>query len=204
MITFVQGLVAEKEPTRAVIDVQGIGYELFIPVSTYEKIPAVGSACKLLTYMHVREDIMQLYGFASEEERSFFLLLISVSGIGPKSGISMMSGIAIRDFKAAVLNEDVQLLTAIPGIGKKTAQRIVVELKDKITKMGDITLTTKHTTSSTNLQVADEALMALISLGYSKPIAEKAITRLVREAGDKPLALQDMIKQALRLAATGA
>lgn len=204
MITFVQGLVAEKEPTRAVIDVQGIGYELFVPVSTYEKIPAVGSACKLLTYMHVREDIMQLYGFASEEERSFFLLLISVSGIGPKSGISMMSGIAIRDFKAAVLNEDVQLLTAIPGIGKKTAQRIVVELKDKITKMGDITLTTKHTTSSTNLQVADEALMALISLGYSKPIAEKAITRLVREAGDKPLALQDMIKQALRLAATGA
>lgn len=203
MITFVQGLVAEKEPTRAVIDVRGIGYELFIPVSTYEKIPAVGAACKLLTYMHVREDIMQLYGFVSAEERSFFLLLISVSGIGPKSGISMMSGIAIRDFKAAVLNEDVQLLTAIPGIGKKTAQRIVVELKDKITKMGDVASTAKLTTSSTNLQVADEALMALISLGYSKPVAEKAIARLLRESGDKPFALQDMIKQALRLAATG-
>ncbi|HNB58090.1 MAG TPA: Holliday junction branch migration protein RuvA [bacterium] len=204
MITFVQGLVAEKEPTRAVIDVQGIGYELFIPVSTYEKIPAVGAACKLLTYMHVREDIMQLFGFVSAEERSFFLLLISVSGIGPKSGISMMSGIAIRDFKAAVLNEDVQLLTAIPGIGKKTAQRIVVELKDKITKMGDVASTAKLSTSSANLQVADEALMALISLGYSKPVAEKAIARLLREAGDKPFALQDMIKQALRLASTGA
>lgn len=200
MIAYIQGLVAEKNPTRAVIDVNGIGYEILVPISSYERIGAVGETAKLLTYLHVREDILQLFGFSTQDEREMFLLLISISGIGPKSALGIISSIATKDLKHAIAHEDLNLLTAVPGIGKKTAQRIVVELKDKVAKLGAISDAGSRTIPSGTSAIADEAMMALISLGYHKSIAEKAIVKALQDNKNKELSLQDLIKTALRYA----
>ncbi len=200
MIAYIQGIVAEKNPTRAVIDVNGIGYEILVPISSYERIGAVGETAKLLTYLHVREDILQLFGFSTQDEREMFLLLISISGIGPKSALGIISSIATKDLKHAIAHEDLNLLTAVPGIGKKTAQRIVVELKDKVAKLGAISDAGSRTIPSGTSAIADEAMMALISLGYHKSIAEKAIVKALQDNKDKELSLQDLIKTALRYA----
>ena len=200
MIAYIQGKVAEKNPTRAVIDVNGIGYEILVPISSYERIGAVGETAKLLTYLHVREDILQLFGFSTQDEREMFLLLISISGIGPKSALGIISSIATKDLKHAIAHEDLNLLTAVPGIGKKTAQRIVVELKDKVAKLGAISDAGSRTIPSGTSAIADEAMMALISLGYHKSIAEKAIVKALQDNKNKELSLQDLIKTALRYA----
>lgn len=200
MITHIQGIVAEKSPTRVVLDVTGIGYEILIPISSYEKIGALGDTTKLLIYQHVREDILQLFGFATQEEREMFLLLISISGIGPKSALGIISSISVKDLKHAIANENLALLTAVPGIGKKTAQRIVVELKDKVAKMGLTSDAGSRLAASGSSQTADEAMMALISLGYHKAIAEKAIVRALQENSNTPMSLQELIKAALRYA----
>ena len=202
MIAYIQGTIAEKNPTRAVIDVQGIGYEILIPVSSYDTLGAKGESVKLLTYLHVREDMMQLFGFATAEERELFLMLISVSGIGPKSALGILSSVTVKDLKQAIVHEDFNLLTAVPGIGKKTAQRIVVELKEKISKLPTFEGSAVRTLS-TKEQVTDEAMMALISLGYVKLVAEKAITKALRENPEKTFTLQELIKTALRFATTG-
>jgi Holliday junction DNA helicase RuvA len=202
MIAYIQGTIAEKNPTRAVIDVQGVGYEILIPVSSYDTLGAKGESVKLLTYLHVREDILQLFGFATAEERELFLLLISVSGIGPKSALGILSSIAVKDFKRAIVHEDFNLLTAVPGIGKKTAQRIVVELKEKVSKLATFEESAVRTLS-TKEQVTDEAMMALISLGYVKAAAEKAIAKALRDNPDKAFTLQELIKAALRFTTTG-
>lgn len=200
MIAHIQGIVAEKTPTRIVIDVNGIGYEILIPISSYDKIGGVGDSTKLLIYQHVREDILQLFGFSTQEEREMFLLLISISGIGPKSALGIISSIAVKDLKHAIAHENLTLLTAVPGIGKKTAQRIVVELKDKVAKMGAAMDNASKFVASGSAQTADEAMMALISLGYHKSIAEKAIVRALQEDPDNPMSLQELIKAALRYA----
>ena len=202
MIAYIQGTLTEKQLTRAVLDVQGVGYEILIPVSSYEKLGALGDSAKLLTYLHVREDLQQLFGFATQEERELFLLLISVSGIGPKSGLGILSSIAIADFKQAIVRENFDLLTAVPGIGKKTAQRIVVELKDKISKLAGSEEVSTAVLSSKD-HMADEAMMALISLGYAKAAAEKAIVKALREQPDQAATLQELIKTALRFATSG-
>ncbi len=199
MIAFIQGILSEKQPTRIVVDVHGVGYEIAVPISTYEKLGSEGSTVKLLTHHHVREDANQLFGFFTLEEKEVFLLLISVSGIGPKSAIGILSGIAVGEFKNAVAAEDIRLLTSIPGIGTKTAQRIVVELKDKVSKILDTPVTKAEDSGSVKL--ADEALLALISLGYSKPISEKAITKVLRSKTD--WTLQELIKTALKAAMAG-
>lgn len=200
MIAYIQGIVSEKSPTRVVIDVNGIGYELLIPISSYDQIGGGGETAKLLTYLHVREDILQLFGFSTQEEREMFLLLISISGIGPKSALGIISSINVKDLKNAIAHENLTLLTAVPGIGKKTAQRIVVELKDKVAKMGITAGAASGFVSSGSSQTADEAMMALISLGYHKSIAEKAIVKALQDNNDKTLTLQELIKNALRYA----
>jgi Holliday junction DNA helicase RuvA len=202
MIAYIQGTLTEKNPTRAVLDVHGVGYEILIPVSSYETLGAVGETSKLLTYLYVREDIMQLFGFATPEERELFLLLISVSGIGPKSGLGILSSIAVKDFKQAIVDENFDLLTAVPGIGRKTAQRIVVELKEKVSKLASSGDTVTKIVSPRD-HVADEAMQALVSLGYAKAVAEKAIVKALREYPDRVFTLQDLIKTALRFATTG-
>ncbi|MBL7995705.1 Holliday junction branch migration protein RuvA [bacterium] len=200
MIAHIQGIVSEKTPMRVVIDVSGIGYEVLIPISSYDKIGAIGETTKLLTYQHVREDVLQLFGFSTKEEREMFLLLISISGIGPKSALGIISSIAVKELKHAIAHENLTLLTAVPGIGKKTAQRIVVELKDKVAKMGVTADPASKFASSGSSQTADEAMMALISLGYHKSVSEKAIVRALQENPDSPMSLQELIKAALRYA----
>ncbi|NUM82120.1 Holliday junction branch migration protein RuvA [bacterium] len=203
MIAYLKGLIAEKNPTRTVLDVSGVGYEVLIPVSSYEKLAAIGEPARLLTYLHVREDIMQLYGFSTQEEREVFLLLISVSGIGPKSALGILSSVALPDFKKAIAQEDYNLLTAVPGIGKKTAQRLVVELKEKVAKISSADDIARTKVVQGISEVADEAMMALMSLGYAKALAEKSITRALRENPGKEFSLQELIKTALRFATAG-
>lgn len=204
MISYVQGAVAEKNPTRIVLDVHGIGYEILIPVSSFEKIPEIGAPCRLHTYFHVREDIQQLYGFASVEERELFQILISVSGIGPKSAIGILSSVSPQEFKKAVIQENLAVLTAVPGVGRKTAQRLVVEIKEKVARLSAGAEETKSVTPVTTApDVSDAAMMALISLGYSKSVAEKAIAKALQEKPEHDIALQDLIKIALRYAGGG-
>src|SRR6202011_1284147 len=133
MITFLDGKLVSALPTQATVDVNGVGYEIFIPLSSYEKLPAVGQPIHILTHLAVREDAHVLYGFMSAAERDLFRLLVNnVSGIGPKLALAVLSGMSVNNFKAAVVNSDVASLARISGLGKKTAERIVLELKDKV------------------------------------------------------------------------
>src|SRR5438046_3782723 len=133
MITFLHGKLINALPTQAIIDVAGVGYEVFIPLSSYDKLPAAGHDIRILTHLHVREDAHILYGFMTAAERDLFRLLVNnVSGIGPKLALAVLSGMSVNNFKAAVVNSDVASLSKISGLGKKTAERIVLELKDKL------------------------------------------------------------------------
>lgn len=203
MIAYIQGTLAEKFPTHALIDVRGIGYEIHIPLSTFEQLPETGTECRLMTHFHVREDIQQLYGFHTAAEKEMFLILIAVSGIGPKSALGILSGISIEDFRQAVLREDHIVLSSLPGIGKKTAQRLIVELKEKISKITPVSGGKVTPKTASSPQLTDEAVMALMSLGYSRPLAEKAVLRYFQEnPGDSP-SLQELIKRSLRLLTNG-
>ena len=193
MIAYIHGTIAEKSPTRIVVDVNGLGYEIHIPVSTYEKLPAAGERIRLLTYLHVREDILQLYGFGSEEQRALFLELISISGIGPRTALGVLSKVSVSDFTAAVLNENFSLLTQIPGIGKKTAQRLVMELKDKLQR-GVEPITSS---SWQSLNVAEEAVLALVSLGYRQIEAQKLVNQVLAAEKQVP-SVESLIKKALQ------
>ncbi|MEL6613467.1 MAG: Holliday junction branch migration protein RuvA, partial [Bacteroidota bacterium] len=135
MITYVSGTLVAKKPTEAVIDVQGLGYEVLIPASSFDKLPAVGSPAKLLTIHHVREDAALLFGFATDAERALFREMTSVSGVGPKLALAALSAMAPAELRAAVIADDAAMLTRIPGVGKKTAQRLCVELRDRLAKL---------------------------------------------------------------------
>src|SRR5438045_7761261 len=133
MITFLNGRLVSALPTQAIVDVNGVGYEVFIPLSSYDKLPAIGQSIEILTHLHVREDAHILYGFMTAPERDLFRLLVNhVSGIGPKLALAVLSGMSVNNFKTAVVNNDVASLSKISGLGKKTAERIVLELKDKL------------------------------------------------------------------------
>ena len=195
MIEFLHGTLASKEAVSAVIDVHGIGYEVHIPLSTYEKLPETGGEVRLLTHLHVREDAMQLFGFATSTERGIFRQLQSISGIGARMALNILSGVTPEDLRQRVVSGDVAALTRIPGIGKKTAERIVVELRDRFSrdstsealKSGDETAT-----------VREEALMALQALGYARPVAEKTLTTIQRSGEPLPINASALIKLALR------
>lgn len=189
MISFLDGVLIAKSPTEIVVDVNGVGYTVFIPLSTFQKLNGVNQRVRVFTYLHVREDAMQLYGFASEEERGLFRLLISVSGIGPKIAQGVLSGMDAAELRQAILAGNIAALTSIQGVGKKTAERIVVELKDKMGKVEEV-----PSIHQTNLY--SEALSALISLGYTRQSAESALRSVLRQSKDLPL--EELIKQALR------
>ena len=177
MITFLEGILVEKEPMRAVINVGGVGYEVHIPLSSFDRLPPPDAPCRILTYDHVREDVHALYGFMTEAERKLFLLLISVSGIGPKSAMSALSGLSVREFIAAIAGNDTKRLSSISGIGKKTAERIVVELKDKITAGEAMeALASGPEATADDIKLRD-ATLALISLGYKQAEALAAIKK---------------------------
>jgi Holliday junction DNA helicase RuvA len=197
MIASLTGVLKSKNPTEILIDVNGVGYSVTIPLSTYEKLGEVESKVTLLTHLHVREDAMQLFGFASPEERFFFKLLITVNGIGPKIAQGILSGITVVDLRQHIAQENISALTAIPGVGRKTAERLIIELRDKIGKIetfapGSIPF------EGEDADLRQQALLALTSLGYNRPIAEKALRQVFSETKGERLSLQDLIKRALR------
>lgn len=201
MITLLRGTLLSKAPTEAVVDVGGVGYGVQIPVSTFEAIGDRNTAVTLHTYLHVREDALILYGFATEEERDTFRLLISVNGIGPKMAQGILSGIGVKDLKDCIARGNVSMLTAVPGVGRKTGERLVMELREKI---GRVDQETRHSAGAGDEQsrLRSEALLALTSLGYTRQVAEKALRAALQEP-DVPSTIEGLIKSALRHA-TGA
>lgn len=182
MITFLEGKLTAALPTQAVVNVGGIGYELLIPLSSYDKLPPIGQAVRILTHLHVREDAHLLYGFMTAPERDLFRLLVNhVSGIGPKLALAVLSGMSVSNFKSAVVNADIGTLSKISGLGKKTAERIVLELKDKLGVVAAWEAASATHAPTAEESQANEAVLALIALGYKQIDAHK----MVREAQEK-------------------
>jgi len=198
MITFVEGELIERMPTRAIVSCNGVGYELAIPLSTFDRLPEQGTRCRVLTRLVVREDAHLLFGFSSESERTLFDLLLSVSRVGPKVALSVLSGLSVSEIRRSIAFEDVSMLARVSGVGKKTAERIVVELKDKIEKAGaDLPGSIKIDTTIDG--VANEAMAALVVLGYSRMEAHDVVKRAA--AGiDKSASTEDLIRKALAMA----
>jgi Holliday junction DNA helicase RuvA len=196
MISYLQGTLVQRTPTELVIDVSGVGYSVSIPLSTFEKLGHVGEKIKILTYMHVREDIIQLYGFAAEAEREMFRLLISISGIGPKMAQGILSGLSTAELRAAIVEGNLSALTSIPGVGRKTAERLVIELRDKLSKVGNLELS--PVPSSNQLKSRSEAVVALMALGHSRASAEKAVFTVLKESTQKEIPVEELIRRALR------
>ena len=198
MITFLEGTLLESLPTHVVIGVHGVGYHVFIPLSSYDRLPLPGQPLKILTHLQVREDAHILYGFATPAERDLFRLLIQhVSGIGPKTALDVLSGISVANFKAAVVNGDAALLAKTKGIGKKTAERIIVELKDKVgIAAAWEAASAAHAPTAEEIQVND-AVLALISLGYKQVEAHKAVKQ-VWDKGGAGQGTEELVRGALK------
>lgn len=195
MIAFLEGTLVEKEPTRVVVNVNGVGYEVFIPLSSYDRLPPQGKPCRVLTYEHVREDLHQLYGFGTEDERRMFLLLIDVSGIGPRLAVTALSGLSVRDLKAAVAQADVKRLSSVSGIGRKTAERIVVELRDRLGAGEALEAVAGPAGEPEDSRLRD-AVLALIALGYKQNDAQKMVRAVLVGLGPDA-AVEDVVRQAL-------
>jgi holliday junction DNA helicase RuvA len=176
MISFLHGKLVDALPTQVTVDVHGVGYEVLIPLSSFDKLPAPGSEVRLLTHLAVREDAHVLYGFMTAAERELFRLLIhTVSGIGPKIALNVLSGMNPVAFRGAVAGGDVKALSQISGVGRKTAERIVVELKDKIGAAGAWEASSAERATSANDQRVHDAVMALVALGFKQPDAHETI-----------------------------
>lgn len=194
MIGQLSGRLLDKSPTRVLLDVNGVGYEVLIPLSTFEQLGSAGANATLLTHLHVREDILQLYGFASHNEKQLFQLLLNVNGVGPKLAQGILSGCSVQMFCNYVKQGATAALTKIPGIGKKTAERLVLELRDRIEKWDIAQEQTGAPKGPAAL--SEEALLALISLGYPRNEAEKAIRQVLAE--HEALPVEELLKHALR------
>lgn len=196
MIAFLDGILEEKEPTRVVINVHGVGYEAAIPLSSYDRLPAPGQPVRLLTVPVIREDAHLLFGFMSTAERDTFLQLTSVNGIGPKLGLAVLSGLAVRDIKAAIANNDIKRLSSISGIGKKTAERIVLEMRDKLGK-GEMmaALAGGEADSPTNAKLRD-VLLALLSLGHKQADAQRMVKDIAGEITPE-MPLEEILRKVL-------
>ena len=198
MITHLSGKLAEKKPTEAVIDVQGVGYLVLIPTSTYEKLPPAGEQAKLFTYQHVREDALQLFGFASRSERSVFEVMLGVSGIGPKLALAALSAMRPAELRDRIVEGDTAFLTRIPGVGKKVAERMVVELRDKLVTLEGLEGGLVAGDGADTRQVARaDALAALEALGLSRAAAERNLRKVLRENAGIHSA-EELIRLALR------
>ncbi len=191
MIASLKGIVLSKNPERIIVEVGGVGYHVSVPLCSLGDIPEPGEAIFVYTYTHVREDVLQLFGFLSEEERKVFVTLIGVNGIGPKLGLAILSGMPVQRFAEAVYNEDMPLLATIPGLGKKTAARLILELKGKLPS---INIGGAYS-SSRIVGIAGDAVSALVNLGYKKPLSEKAVETAVKSGANT---IEDIIKEALK------
>src|SRR4051812_32693694 len=197
MITFLTGKLAAALPTQAIVDVNGVGYEVLIPLSSYDRLPAAGQPVQILTHLVVREDAHLLYGFMTSAERDLFRLLVNnVTGIGPKLALAVLSGMSVVNFKSAVVNSDVTALSKISGLGKKTAERIVLELKDKVGVAAAWEAASAAHAPSPEQEQANEAVLALIALGYKQVDAHKMV-RDLQEKGEGKTA-EELVKLALK------
>ncbi len=194
MIDSIRGRLHKKTPTEIVVDVRGLRLLISVAVTAYEKIGAVGDEVEILTYLHFRQDILDLYGFANAEERLLFMSLIGISGIGPRSAITILSGTRPAEFKRRIIAGDVKSLTTVPGIGPKTAKRIIVELKEKFAYFQDDE--NLDFLSETSSPAFNDAVLALQSLGYKRQVSEK-ILRQMEKDGEMTGGLEIIIKKAL-------
>jgi holliday junction DNA helicase RuvA len=195
VIAHLRGRLFEKYPNRIVVDVNGVGYDVFVPLSTFYGLGEPGSEIALRVHTHVREDALALYGFATRLEQDLFERLIGVSGIGPKLALSVLSGIEPLELMRAIERSDVARLTAIPGVGKKTSERIVLELKDRLPRV-QIAAIAAGAELPEGSALRDDLLSALVNLGYHRPLAEKAVASAIKTMPDD--GFERTLKQALR------
>src|SRR5258706_1379937 len=201
MITFLHGKLVEALPTQVTVDVNGVGYETLIPLSSYDKLPQPGQDIRLLTHLAVREDAHILYGFMTSSERELFRMLINtVSGIGPKIALNILSGISVTAFRGAVANGDIKALSQISGVGKKTAERIVVELKDKIGAAGAWEASSAARSLSPEDQKINDAVLALMALGFKQIEAHDSVRRAQAHLGLEAT-IEDLVRACLKKAA---
>jgi Holliday junction DNA helicase RuvA len=198
MITFLHGKLIEALPTQVTVDVQGVGYEALIPLSSYDKLPQPGHEIKLLTHLAVRDDAHILYGFMSAPERELFRMLINtVSGIGPKIALSVLSGMTVTAFRGAVANQDVKALSQISGVGKKTAERIVVELKDKVGAASAWEASSAQRALSVEDQKVNDAILALLALGFKQIEAHDSVRKAQAALGAQAT-VEELVRACLK------
>ncbi|HNV86766.1 MAG TPA: Holliday junction branch migration protein RuvA [Candidatus Omnitrophota bacterium] len=198
MFNYLQGILAEKSPTQITLDVGGVGYEVFIPLSTYSRLPEKGDKLLLQTQVSIREDAHQIFGFLTLEEKNLFRLLIGVSGIGPKLALTMLSGLALEDLKRAIAHEDLATLTGIHGIGRKTAERIVIELREKILVDTKSAAPKMPGGGTPDEALVEDTILVLLSLGYKKPQAQDAIKKVLSSAQGKKLSVEELVRLTLK------
>ncbi|MGH7795718.1 MAG: Holliday junction branch migration protein RuvA [Candidatus Binatia bacterium] len=193
MIAHISGTLAQKIPGEAVIDVGGVGYQVFIPLNVFYRLPEIGAAVNLQIYTHVREDALQLFGFQDPAEKQLFLLLLGVSGIGPKLAVNILSGIPTQELSRALKEGDQVRLVAIPGVGRKLAERMIVELKDKFATLAPAG--TESAKADGGSQLLLDAVSALVNLGYKRPEAEKMVREVLKKGEHS---LENVLKETLR------
>ncbi|MCX2742118.1 Holliday junction branch migration protein RuvA [Pontibacter anaerobius] len=194
MIAYIDGKLTHKDPTYVIIEANGIGYQIKISLSTYSSLPT-GERCKLHTYLHIKEDAHTLYGFTTVAEKEAFLHLISISGVGPNTGLMILSSLSVEEIQQAIVREDVRTIQHVKGIGAKTAQRIILELKDKMKK--EVLLTDAPVSAVAYNTNRAEALSALVTLGFAKNVAEKTLDAIIKREGGN-LSVEELIKFALK------
>lgn len=200
MITHLHGKLIDVLPTQVIIDVHGVGYDVLIPLSSYDKLPAPGSDVKILTHLAIREDAHILYGFMTAQERDLFRMLINtVSGIGPKIALNVLSGMNVIAFRGAVANGDVKSLSQISGVGKKTAERIVVELRDKIGKAGAWEASSAQRALTAEDQKINDAVLGLMALGFKQVEAHDTVRNTLEKMGAQT-SLEDLVRACLKKA----
>lgn len=202
MIAHLSGTLLSKQATSVIVDVSGVGYEVTIPLSTFYDLEDLGSTVQLRIYTHVREDALQLYGFKTARERELFLKIISVTGIGPKLGITLLSGMSADEMIASIRTNNLARLTLIPGVGRKTAERLIMELREKVAELSSAQLEEEFgakpdvSAAPTEDTVRADALSALLNLGYQRSGAEKAIDSALGEGGD--ITVESVLRRSLK------
>lgn len=199
MIAQIRGILLEANFTEAVVDVHGVGYLIFIPMSTFDKLPQPGEEVVLFTIMHVREDAMSLFGFASQQEKQLFEVLVSVNGVGPRLALSILSSMPVSAFCSAIANSDLNVIKRISGIGKRTAERLIVELRDKVGKLAPEVAMTGDSEVPQEVQIAAaDAVAALEQLGFKRESIQKTVNKLIDKLDEKECSTENLIRKALQ------
>lgn len=195
MIGQLTGKILHKSPTETIIDIGGTGYQVHIPVTTFDRLPDIGETVTVYTYLHVREDALQLYGFFTKQDKELFRRLITISGVGPKLAQTVMSGLSYDELIRAIQQGNIVQLNKIAGVGRKTAERLVIELRDKL---AEVRLAEETDRVKTPDSIQTEALLALTTLGYSRSAAENALRSALAERNGEDITIEELIKAALR------